>query len=106
MMGLAPECNQWRGRSAARLFAGRLDLRLPRRKLGAMRPSAISARSRVDLAQMIINAAERAGFKTIDEKTGQFIPGGAGGLPPGFLPVASTCACRAASLARCSAISC
>jgi hypothetical protein len=37
----------------------------------------ISSRSRVDLPQMIVNVAARAGFKTLDEK-GNFIPGDEG----------------------------
>jgi hypothetical protein len=36
------------------------------------------SRSGIDLAQMIVNVAQRAGFKTLDEKTGEFIPGDEG----------------------------
>jgi hypothetical protein len=41
-------------------------------------------RHRVDLAQMIVNGAERAGFKTIDTQTGKFVPGD--GHPAGRTP--------------------
>jgi hypothetical protein len=41
------------------------------------RPKGSRNRSRVDLPQMIVNVAARAGFKTLDEK-GDFIPGDEG----------------------------
>ena len=44
---------------------------------GRPKGSRNSGRSRVDLAQMIMNVAERAGFKTVDEN-GKFIPGDQG----------------------------